>query len=365
MRKLFFICLAVLMAIPLLLTQAKAANLEDARWVTRTDAPASYVRIVMDLSTPVKASASISKDGKTTTVTLKNTKLKTAKRNITMDSSIANSAQFSQVGKDVTVTITTPSALDTGDVKVFSLKKDTVNKKPYRIVVDVQKKGIASKPAYYGKKPSPSAHPAKNLPGGSGKYSTSGGLSGKTITIDPGHGGSDPGAIGPHGVQEKNITLPVSKYLKAALESRGAKVVMTRTSDVDVYGPNASGVDELGARVNVANANNSDALVSVHINSFNNPSVGGIATYYYSKTGNDLRLAQKVQSQIANAPGFGGDRGSQEGNLYVLRHSNMPAILVELGFISNPNEEKALQSPQTQEDFAKRIANGIASYFGG
>lgn len=111
MRKLFFICLAVLMAIPpLLLTQAKAANLEDARWVTRTDAPAPYVRIVMDLSTPVKASASISKDGKTTTVTLKNTKLKTAKRNITMDSSIANSAQFSQVGKDVTVTITTPSA---------------------------------------------------------------------------------------------------------------------------------------------------------------------------------------------------------------------------------------------------------------
>lgn len=106
---------------------------------------------------------------------------------------------------------------------------------------------------------------------------------------------------------------------------------MTRTTDVDVYGPNASGVDELGARVNVANRSNSDALVSVHINAFNNPSVGGIATYYYSKTGNDARLAQKVQSQIANTPGFNGDRGIQEGNLYVLRHSNMPAILVELG----------------------------------
>ena len=127
----------------------------------------------------------------------------------------------------------------------------------------------------------------------------------------------------------------------------------------------ASGVDELGARVNVANRSNSDALVSVHINAFNNPSVGGIATYYYSKTGNDARLAQKVQSQIANTPGFNGDRGIQEGNLYVLRHSNMPAILVELGFISNPNEERVLQSPQTQEDFANRIANGIANYFGG
>ena len=105
--------------------------------------------------------------------------------------------------------------------------------------------------------------------------------------------------------------------------------------------------------------------MSVHINAFNNPSVGGIATYYYSKTGNDARLAQKVQSQIASVPGFNGDRGIQEGNLYVLRHSNMPAVLVELGFISNPNEERVLQSPQTQEDFANRIANGIANYFGG
>ena len=100
-------------------------------------------------------------------------------------------------------------------------------------------------------------------------------------------------------------------------------------------------------------------------NAFTNPSVGGIATYYYSKSGNDARLAQKVQTQIANTPGFNGDRGIQEGNLYVLRHSNMPAILVELGFISNPNEERALQSAQTQEDFANRIANGIANYFGG
>ncbi|MFQ9011106.1 MAG: N-acetylmuramoyl-L-alanine amidase, partial [Veillonella atypica] len=82
MRKLFLICFAFLMAVPLLLSQAKAANLQDARWVTRTDAPVPYVRMVMDLSTPVNAAASISKDGKTTTVTLKNTKLKTAKNTI-------------------------------------------------------------------------------------------------------------------------------------------------------------------------------------------------------------------------------------------------------------------------------------------
>lgn len=353
------------MAIPLLLSQAQAANLQDARWVTRTDAPIPYVRMVMDLSAPVKAAASISKDGKTTTVTLKNTKLKTAKKNIAMDSSIASSAQLSQVGKDVAVTIKTPSALDTNDLKVFSLKKDTVNQKPYRIVVDVQKKGVAPKPQTYGKKPSPATLPARSKNTGNGKYATSGGLSGKVITIDPGHGGSDPGAIGPSGYMEKNATLPISKYLKSALEARGAKVYMTRTTDVDVYGPNASGVDELGARVNVANSHNSDAFISVHINAFNNPNVGGIATYYYSKTANDARLAQKIQSQIANTPGFNGDRGIQEGNLYVLRHSKMPAVLLELGFISNPREEAALKNPQTEQDFANRIAQGIANYFGG
>ncbi|WP_251422936.1 N-acetylmuramoyl-L-alanine amidase family protein [Veillonella agrestimuris] len=365
MRKLFLMCFAFFMALPLLLSQAKAADLQDTRWVTRTDAPIPYVRMVMDLSAPVKAAASISKDGKTTTVTLKNTKLKTSKRNISMDSSIASSAQFVQAGKDVKVTIKTPSALETEDLKVFSLKKDTVNKKPYRIVVDLQKKGVAPKQVNYGKKPSPATLPASSKNAGSGNYSTSGGLKGKVITIDPGHGGSDPGAIGPTGYQEKQATLPISNYLKTALEARGAKVFMTRTTDVDVYGPHASGADELGARVRVANANNSDAFISVHINSFTNPSVGGIATYYYSKTSNDARLAQKIQNEIADTPGFKGDRGIQEGNLYVLRHSKMPAVLVELGFISNPQEERALKNAQTEQDFANRIANGIANYFGG
>lgn len=365
MRKLFFICFAFIMAVPLLLSQVKAADLQDARWVTRTDAPIPYVRMVMDLSAPVKAAASISKDGKTTTITLKKTKLSTSKNNISMDSSIASSAQLVQDGKDVKVTIKTPSALDTKDLKVFSLKKDTVNKKPYRIVVDVQKKGVDLKPKNYGKKPSPATLPASSKSYGSGTYAVSGGLKGKVITIDPGHGGSDPGAIGPSGYQEKQATLPISLYLKSALEAYGAKVYMTRTTDVDVYGPNASGVDELGARVNVANRNNSDAFISVHINAFNNPNVGGIATYYYSKTNHDARLAQKIQSQIANTPGFNGDRGIQEGNLYVLRHSNMPAVLVELGFISNPREESALKNPQTEQDFANRIANGIVNYFGG
>ncbi|MCI6407583.1 N-acetylmuramoyl-L-alanine amidase family protein, partial [Veillonella caviae] len=167
------------------------------------------------------------------------------------------------------------------------------------------------------------------------------------------------------GLMEKNVTLPISMKLKKALEAKGAKVNLTRTTDVDVYGPNASGPDELQARVDVGTANKSDIFISVHINSFSNPSVGGISTYYYDKTQYDTRLASRIQAKIADEAGFGGDRGIQPGNLYVLRRSLMPAVLVELGFISNPKEEALLKSDAVQQEFADEIADGIENYFRG
>ena len=375
MRKLFGFLVACLAVIPFMSHTAQAATLENARWVTRNDAPIPYVRMVMDLTAPIKAKAGISQDGKTTTVTLQNTKIgEGVNKSMVMDKTIATKANLVEKNNNVDVVISTPSSMDVKDVKVFSLKKDTVKKKPYRIVIDLQKKGVAPKTNYYGKNSTSSSSngptnvaiptTAKATPATTPSYSTSGGLKGKTIAIDPGHGGSDPGAIGANGTQEKNVTLPISKYLKSDLEAMGAKVVMTRTTDVDVYAPNASGVDELQARVNVANYNNADALVSVHINAFDNRNVGGIATYYYTQGSYGAKLADKVQAQIANTPGFNGDRGTQPGNLYVLRHSSMPAILVELGFISNPSEENAMVQPSTQQDLAQRIANGIAAYFG-
>ena len=109
--------------------------------------------------------------------------------------------------------------IDTDGIKVFSLKKDTVNNKPYRIVMDVQKQGVAPKSNYYGskkttakssssptKKTSSTSTGAATTISSNGNYKTSGGLAGKVITLDPGHGGSDPGAIGPNGLQEKQVT---------------------------------------------------------------------------------------------------------------------------------------------------------------
>ena len=423
MRKLFALLGMLVLVLPVLFGATKAANVTDLHWVTRNDAPIPFVRMVFSLSSPVHATASISASGTSTTLVLKNAILAGAPTSIMMDDGIAKSATLSQLGTDTVVKIETPKAIDVEDLKVFTLKKDTVNNKPYRMVVDIQKKGVAPRENYYGKKPlAPVAEkasakvaetkvPAKESPKVEVKpaakvaekpvakpktnsqakteskpapkqpivlptmpekpvpevvnYHTTGGIGGKTIVLDPGHGGSDPGAIGPTGLQEKEVTLPIAEYLKSILEAKGARVILTRTTDVDVYGPHASGVDELQARVNVANGNRADAFISIHINSFSNPNVGGIATYYFDGSDQSKKLASAVQGQIAEHSGFNGDRGIQPGNLYVLRHSLMPSILVELGFISNPKEEGHLKETSTRQEFANELAKGLELYFGG
>ena len=101
----------------------------------------------------------------------------------------------------------------------------------------------------------------------------------KIITIDPGHGGSDSGAVGPNGYTEKEGAFAISQKVASILNQSGAKVVMTRDSDVDVYGPNASARNELQARVDVGNNANSDIFVSIHCNAFVNPAANGTQTF--------------------------------------------------------------------------------------
>lgn len=353
MRKIYIACLMLIIMITPLFVVSAASQITDVRWVTRNDAAISYVRLVMDLTDPVNASASINNIGTTTTITLKNTTLKDGPKRLVMDEKIAGTALLAQDDNNVQVTIKTPNALDESDVQVFQVKKDKANNKPYRMVVDVKQKKVQPRSRYYGM-----AEPTAN-------YKTSGGISGKVIVIDPGHGGSDPGAISANGVQEKDITLPLAEYLKANLEAKGAKVILTRTTDVDVYAPNASGPDELQARVNVGNYNNADLFISIHINSFTNPSVGGISAYYYTKTNYDRKIADSINSYTSDMTGFGGDRGINDSDLYVLRHTLMPATLLELGFLSNPKETALLTQTSVQKEFAQRITQGIEKYFQG
>ncbi|MGN0948299.1 MAG: N-acetylmuramoyl-L-alanine amidase, partial [Megasphaera sp.] len=192
-------------------------------------------------------------------------------------------------------------------------------------------------------------------------YSLTKGLQGKTIAIDPGHGGSDSGALGAYS-KEKDVTLAISKKVASLLSAAGANVVMTRTTDVDVYAPYDGAVEELQARCNIANAAKADVFVCIHIDSFDSPSAGGVTAYYNSKTPYDYGLANYIHLQNMKATNFP-DRGVKTANFYVLLHTNMPATLLELGFISNPGEERALNSDAQQQNFAESIVKGLADYF--
>lgn len=184
----------------------------------------------------------------------------------------------------------------------------------------------------------------------------------KIITIDPGHGGSDSGAVGPNGYTEKEGAFAISQKVASILNQSGAKVVMTRDSDVDVYGPNASARNELQARVDVGNNANSDIFVSVHCNAFVNPAANGTQTFYYGYSYQGQRLAQSIQEKMIEANGLR-DRGISTCNFYVVKHSYMPAVLIETAFITNYDEEALLSDDEWQTTMAKAIAEGINEYF--
>ena len=192
-------------------------------------------------------------------------------------------------------------------------------------------------------------------------------LSGKKIVIDPGHGGNDAGAIGPTGVMEKNVTLKVSLELKRLLEAAGAQVIMTRETDttVSAKGAKASDIEELGARCDVANRIGADIFISIHADSFTRPEARGTTGYYYSKStsGRGQKLADCIRRNLVEQLGTP-SRGTQPCNFYVVKHTDMPATLIELGFISNKDEEKLLDSKEGVQKAAQGILDGIEDYFG-
>ena len=192
------------------------------------------------------------------------------------------------------------------------------------------------------------------------------GVRGKKIVIDPGHGGNDSGAIGPSGVMEKTVTLRVSLVLRELLENEGAIVLMTRETDKEVAekGKYATDVEELKSRCDLANDNDADIFVSIHADSFSKPTARGTTGYYFGKATNDSqKLADCIRKALIaqiKTP----SRGTQPCNFYVVRNSEMPATLVELAFISNPEEERLLNSDEGVLKAAQGIFDGIEDYFG-
>ena len=190
-------------------------------------------------------------------------------------------------------------------------------------------------------------------------------IKGKKIVIDPGHGGEDPGAIGPSGVTEKSITLRIAKVAQQLLENAGAKVIMTRTTDTEVSPKHrqATDVDELQARCDVANKANADVFVSIHMDSFASRKASGTTGYYYEKgSAASKKLAAFIQAAIIEQIKTE-SRGVKSCKFYVVRHTKMPATLIEVAFVSNPREEKLLNSEKGIQYAAVGLATGIAAFF--
>jgi len=192
------------------------------------------------------------------------------------------------------------------------------------------------------------------------------GLKGRKIVLDPGHGGSDSGAIGPTGVMEKSVTLRVANEVRRLLVKEGATVYMTREADIEVSPKRAKATDieELQARCDVANEVNADIFISIHMDSFTNRAAKGTTGYYYSLGDKRSRvLADKIRSGVIDQIGTQ-SRGTQSCNFYVVKHTDMPATLLEVAFISNEQEEKLLDSEDGVRKAAQGIVDGIADYFG-
>ena len=178
-------------------------------------------------------------------------------------------------------------------------------------------------------------------------------------SVDPGHGGRDPGAVGPTGVQEKVVNLSVAKkvaeFLKPVVD-----VSLTRDSD-KALGDTLRA--DLSARASIANQAGADVFVSIHCNSVTDPSAHGTETHCYTGSVQGNLLAQKLQARLVPVLGLT-DRGCKESNFAVVRETNMPAALVELAFISNPTEEALLESDEFQTKAAYAISQGVCDFLG-
>ena len=192
----------------------------------------------------------------------------------------------------------------------------------------------------------------------------------KVVYLDAGHGGYDPGASY-FGISEKSLTLAIQSRVKAKLEAEGYQVVTTRTSDTYV---------DLTDRSRAANASESDIFVSIHINASGSSAAQGIETYYYQPYAeypsrinatyhaNPTRLsmsdtlANAIQSSLINATGAQ-NQGVKRQTFAVLRETTAPAVLLELGFLSNPQEAARLNTSAYQETLANAIVAGIKSYY--
>lgn len=181
----------------------------------------------------------------------------------------------------------------------------------------------------------------------------------QVIVLDAGHGGSDPGKIGVHEEKEKEIALKVEKMLK----KKKIKVIMTRTDDqmLDDQSDAGQKVRDLRERVRKINGEKPVFAVSIHQNSYPDAGIHGAQVFYYRHSAESEQAAKTMQEAL-RAADIGNTRQAKANDTYyLLKRTEVPIIIVECGFLSNPEEAKKLTTPEYQDDVAKAIVNGIVT----
>jgi len=192
-------------------------------------------------------------------------------------------------------------------------------------------------------------------------------LSGKTIVIDPGHGGPDGGAVGKDQTEEKDIALVVSKKIRDFLQQAGALVYLTRETDTDLADEGTKGLsrrksEDIRNRLKFIHDKDADFFITIHLNAIPSTVWSGAQTFYYPKFDESRHLAQMIQAEIIRNLENTTRAPLAINGIYLLKYAEVPGSLVEIGFLSNEEEREQLKSEEYQQQMAASIYEGILRY---
>lgn len=191
-------------------------------------------------------------------------------------------------------------------------------------------------------------------------------LSGKVIYLDAGHGGPDGGAGG-EGALEKDIALSVTKKVRDYLQEQGAVVLMTREKDMDLASPETKSyrlrkTEDLKQRLYLINESEADLFISIHLNAIPSPRWRGAQTFYSPQMEENKELAKAIQSELVLNLENTNREAKAINHVYLMKYAKKPGALVEIGFLSNPEEKRALLTEEYQDKVAASIYKGILKH---